>query len=120
MKLKPAGKLAILLIVAGVAYGGYRLWSSHGGLEALIPGAHDTGSVNAPKIDLPENNSTTGNSSGASVTLPGSNPGCADKPEVRMLGYAWNAQMGLMFANGGPQATSGSLMCKHGVNLKWS
>jgi len=28
--------------------------------------------------------------------------------------------MGLMFANGGPQATRGSLMCEHGVNLKLS
>ena len=120
MKLKPAGKLAILLIVAGVAYGGYRLWSSHGGLDALVPGAKDPGSINAPRIDLPENGGTSTSGSAGPVTLPGSGAGCADRPEVRMLGYAWNAQMGLMFANGGPQATSGSLMCKHGVNLKWS
>ena len=44
--------------------------------------------------------------------------GCADLPEVRYYGYAWNAQMGLSYANGGVQAAKDSLMCKHGVNLK--
>jgi ABC-type nitrate/sulfonate/bicarbonate transport system substrate-binding protein len=43
---------------------------------------------------------------------------CAGKPEVRFYHWAWNAQMGMILANGGKQAAPASPMCKHGVNLK--
>lgn len=52
----------------------------------------------------------------APVTLPGSTEASGGAP-VRFLGYAWNSQMGLMFANGGQVTTQGSLMAERGIKL---
>ena len=54
----------------------------------------------------------------AARPLPGKDPGCANLSEVRLELWAWNAQLGLMYATGGPRATAGSLMCERGVNLR--
>ena len=105
----------ILILVLGVAVGVWRFWSH------LAPAAAGKTAVVPTKVELPTNDpaSFSDTTVGTSVVPVALNPGCADKPEVRLLGYAWNAQMGLLYANGGAQATPGSLMCRHGVNLKF-
>lgn len=42
----------------------------------------------------------------------------ASKPLVRIGGYAWNAQSGIIVANGGPKTAKGSIMEKNGINLE--
>jgi outer membrane protein OmpA-like peptidoglycan-associated protein len=123
MRLTVAGKITVLIVIAGLLFGGYRFLKQSG--SAIGPAAPDKPTVNAPKIDLPTGNTggdggTTGGTTTTPVALPGSEPGCAELTEVRLLGYAWNAHMGLHFANGGPQAAKNSLMCKNGVNLKYA
>src|ERR1044071_4988151 len=107
MRIKPLGKVVIVIVVLGLGVGAYRLWARGGSgfVAAIAPSAKEGESVVPGKINLPESSSTAGGSSG-SVTLPGTGAGCTDKPEVRMLGYAWNAQMGLHFAKGGARNPS--------------
>ncbi|WP_316785818.1 OmpA family protein [Pedobacter frigiditerrae] len=59
--------------------------------------------TNAEKIEIPSKDISTE---------------VSEKPLVRIAGYAWNAQSGIIVANGGPKTTKGSLMEKNGVNLE--
>ncbi|RYG64790.1 hypothetical protein EON80_18565 [bacterium] len=114
MKLTPTGKMTALLIVVGAAAGTYRYWNK------LAPLANSKQTIVPKRIDLPSANTGNFGLTNTSYSQAGNEPGCTDKPEVRLLGYAWNAQMGMLLATGGAQATQGSLMCKNGVNFRWS
>ncbi|HUJ61065.1 MAG TPA: OmpA family protein [Kofleriaceae bacterium] len=107
MKLTPLAKALITIVVLGAVGAGIYTQRAK-----LFPGKKPQDSSVPVKAVLPDDN--VASSTGPTSTKPG----CADKPEVRLYHWAWNAQMGLMYATGGKQATEGSLMCKHGVNLK--
>lgn len=118
MRLTPLGRIILVILVIGGAAGAWRLW------ERVAPSAQVKESVVPQRAELPQVDTTS--TGGETATTPtsgampasGSGSGCADKPEVRFLLWAWNSQMGLMLANGGARATSGSAMCRQGVNLK--
>jgi OOP family OmpA-OmpF porin len=88
----------------------------------LFGGNASTGTPSSipPRVETPSLGSTQLTAAKVAEVAPptSSVAGCPDTRETRMLIWAWNAQQGLLFANGGAQATEGSLMCKSGVNLK--
>jgi OmpA-OmpF porin, OOP family len=52
------------------------------------------------------------------LELPGTTPTKSAGPYIPVNMYAWTAQLGLAYANGGVQTTVGSLMEKNGVKVK--
>jgi outer membrane protein OmpA-like peptidoglycan-associated protein len=94
------------------------LYLNPGLLGKVAPTAVQPSSNVPPVAKLPDDpgsSSATGVNIAPAVDAP---PGCAQLPEVRFFHWAWNAQMGLMYATGGKQAVANSLMCAKGVNLK--
>ena len=57
---------------------------------------------------------------GAQLPLPSTDVSktVSSKPQVRIAEYAWNANAGMIAANGGPNTTKGSIMENLGVNLE--
>ncbi|WP_445453359.1 OmpA family protein [Flavobacterium sp. 25HG05S-40] len=90
-----------------------------GAIYALSPGLRTAVSKQLTGIEL--NNTDVNNvTNAAKIALPSKeiSTEVADKPLVRIAGYAWNAQSGMIVSNGGPKTTKGSLMEKNGVNLE--
>ncbi len=107
MRLTPFSKIFLAVVILGTL--AFVFTQRFGGLSKLAPPAVRVGSNVPPKVELPDQPLPSAVDEAA---------GCSNLPEVRFYHWAWNAQMGLMLATGGKQATEGSLMCKQGVNLK--
>src|SRR5262245_32865536 len=114
IKIEKGGWIFIFLIGAALVV--YSL-NRYGFFERFVPNAAIGQPSVPPKADLPNANAATASSVPA-APLPGNTAGCSNLTEVRFLVWAWNSQMGAMFANGGPQATTGSLACNNQVNLR--
>ena len=101
--IKPLGKIVILMLLIGLLAGIYRLFGAK-----LFPSSSTPGST-------PSNGTSV--TTGTSSTNFDPKDVCSSGKKVNILVWAWNAQMGLMNANGAPQSTSQSIMCQNGVNL---
>lgn len=117
-KIKTGPKVLVALLVIGALIFGARWYVvNHGDTKAV-----STVPTKAPDglSDFDETKSqqpVAGNINNG-ITLPSTKTAQMDGVvKSKMLILAWNAQMGLILANGGPSTTEGSLMQKNGVSL---
>jgi OmpA-OmpF porin, OOP family len=116
MRLKTSGKIVILLLVIGIGFGAYKMFGSN--IAALMPGSQNRNSTVPPPVTLPDGPGGTTGDSGP-VDMPSTELANIQGPQIRWLHWAWNAQMGLMFANGGKETTADSIMAKRNVSIKF-
>jgi OmpA-OmpF porin, OOP family len=111
-RLTTFGRLSIVIGFIGLAW--FAKWFILDSGHVLTP---TTGvSTEIGTTALPEAKAAMGGAVPA-LAMPSDALAKNTTPEVRWLLWAWNAQMGLMFSNGGEHTTAGSFMEKANVNL---
>jgi len=111
-EIKPGVKAIGVIAVIAVAFFGIR----------AIVGAMPGHQAEVPKqATLPTLTETAASVNKAipQTPLPSSTP-AGKGTDVRAMVWAWNAQMALLYANGGADTTQGSLMASHNVNLHFT
>ena len=111
-RLKPQAKLFLIVVVAGGAVFGLRAAVQHG----LIPTPGIMKSIVASRVTLPPQEEAQVANVQA-LPYPSTSPANVAATHVQFDVWEWNAMYSLIYANGGPDTTKGSLMEKYGVNL---
>jgi len=111
-RLKPQAKLFLIVVVGGGAIFGLRSAMQHG----LIPTPGIMRSIVASRVELPPQQEAQVANVQA-LPYPSIAPANVAAPHFQFDVWEWNAMFSLIYANGGPDTTKGSLMEKYGVNL---
>lgn len=110
MKVKPGGKILLIVVLLGGIYAAKVLWWDKRPQEAKA--ATDIGKVSLP--DAPE---ASLSKNAVMMPLPGQDEALNGGTKIVWKIMAWNSQFPVMYANGGANTTKGSLLDKAKLQL---
>lgn len=110
MKVKPGGKILLIVVLLGAIYAAKVLWWDKRPQEAKA--ATDIGKVSLP--DAPE---ASLSKNAVMMSLPGQEEALNGSTKIVWKIMAWNSQFPVMYANGGINTTKGSLLDKAKLQL---
>jgi len=111
--MKPLAKFVLLALTVGIIIVGLRTAAQRGWIptpgimRALVPDKAELPDVKDAQVANVE-----------PAAYPSTRAAKIKATLIRGEVWAWNAQMNLLYANGGPQTTENSLMAKRHVNLQ--
>jgi OmpA-OmpF porin, OOP family len=111
IKLKPAGKIFIIIAVVAIGIAGVRWYQ---GRPKQVGASLEVGKVTLP--DAPDA-SLAGNA--VALPLPGTTAAVNGGTQVTWERMAWNSQFSAMYANGGARTTQGSLFDKAKLDINF-
>lgn len=109
-KIKTSGKIVIILLIVGAIFCAKVFWWDKRPAVAKE-------STNIGKVMLPDAPEPSLSGSATMLGLPAAEPSVNGGTKISWKVMAWNAQFPLMYANGGPQTTKGSLMDKSKLQI---
>jgi len=110
MKVKPGGKILLIVLLLGAIYAAKVLWWDKRPQEAKA--ATDIGKVSLP--DAPE---ASLSKNAVMMPLPSQDEALNGGTKIVWKIMAWNSQFPVMYANGGANTTKGSLLDKAKLQL---
>lgn len=106
------GRIALAILLFGVGYGIKWIITDSGIIPKSVKESVVTTVDNLPPLKYDKN------ANAPEADLPSTTPASLQIPEIRCGIMGWNAQTGLMFANGGEVTMEGSFMAQNNVNVR--
>lgn len=103
-KIKPAGKIAIIVLFIGALAAAKFLWYDK------LPKDSDLKTTVVGTLALPDEPNSSFKAQTTKYNLPSADPTSNGGSKIVWKVMAWNSQFPLMYANGGPLTTKGSLI----------